>query len=63
METKDIIILAMAFALIGFSFYRKYAKQKNAGGTGRPNSGTGPKGSLKDQPDDYEPYAGKKNGE
>ncbi|HNT93433.1 MAG: FeoB-associated Cys-rich membrane protein [Bacteroidales bacterium] len=63
METKDIIILIAVFALAGFSLYRRYAKQKSTGSAGRSAGGIGPKGSLKDQPDDYEPYAGKKSGE
>ncbi|NLE35782.1 MAG: hypothetical protein GX622_11815 [Bacteroidales bacterium] len=59
METKDIIILVVAFALAGFSLYRRYVKQKSMGGKGRSSGGIGPKRSLKDQPDDYEPYAGR----
>jgi hypothetical protein len=62
METKDIIIYSAVIALTGFSLYRKYVKKKGEGG---PEKSTGiftPRGSLRDQPDDYEPYDGKKDG-
>lgn len=58
MEKKDIIILVVVFATIGFSLYRKYMKKKNessSGSTPRKKSG---RSSLKDQADDYEPYSG-----
>lgn len=61
METKDIIIYAAIIALTGFSLYRKYVKKKGEGG---PEKSTGyftPRGSIRDQPDDYEPYDGKKD--
>ncbi|HCM58773.1 MAG TPA: hypothetical protein DIS74_00015 [Bacteroidales bacterium] len=60
MENKDYIILAAAFVFAGFSLYRKYAKKKNDGLTGKPGTGFGKRGGLRDQPDDYEPYSGKK---
>jgi hypothetical protein len=63
METKDIIIYSAVIALVGYSLYRKYVKKQ---GEGSPKKSTGiftPRGNLRDQPDDYEPYGGKKNGE
>ena len=57
MEKKDIIILVVVFATIGFSLYRKYMKknESSSGSTPRKKSGGS---SLKDQADDYEPYSG-----
>ena len=59
METKDIIIIAAAFMLAGFSLYRKYVR-KNGGRPGSSSRKPGEKNNLRDQPDDYEPYTGKK---
>lgn len=62
METKDIIIYSAVIALVGYSLYRKYAKKQ---GEGSPKKSTGiftPMGSIRDQPDDYEPYDRKKSG-
>lgn len=61
MEKKDIIILAAVLALAGLSLYRRYAKKK-ANTEGAPAKKTGEKSSLSVQPDDYEPYSGKKPG-
>jgi len=61
METKDIVILAVVFALSGYSLYRRYAKKNNSG-RGIGSTGTNVKNSLKDQSDDYEPYSGGKGG-
>lgn len=61
MEKKDIIILVVVFATIGFSLHRKYMKKKNessSGSTSRKKSGGN---SLKDQADEYEPYSGGKS--
>ncbi|MRR22944.1 hypothetical protein EG830_08190 [bacterium] len=58
METKDIVILAAVFALSGYSLYRRYTK-KNGGTQGAGSLKNTSKNSLKDQADDYEPYAGK----
>ncbi|HCM59612.1 MAG TPA: hypothetical protein DIS74_04420 [Bacteroidales bacterium] len=60
METKDYIILVAAFALAGYSFYRKYAKKKNDSRSEKSGGLFGKRGGLRDQPDDYEPYSGKK---
>ena len=59
METKDIVILAAVFALSGYSLYRRYAK-KNGGTLGAGPLKNTSKNSLKDQADDYVPYAGKR---
>ena len=63
MENKDYIILVAAFVIAGFSLYRKYAKRQNSGFSGKPGPSSGRSGGLRDQPDDYEPYSGKKQGE
>jgi len=61
MEKKDIIILAAVLAVAGLNIYRRYAKKKgNPGGFAAKK--TGEKSSLSVQPDDYEPYSGKKPG-
>jgi hypothetical protein len=62
METKDYIILVAAFALAGYSFYRKYAKKNNNIGKEKSGGIFGKRGGLGDQPDDYEPYSDRKNG-
>ena len=60
MEKKDYIILVAAFVVAGFSLYRKYAKKQNDR-TGEKSAGVfGKRGSLRDQPDDYEPYSEEK---
>lgn len=60
MEKKDIIILAAAFVLAGFSLYRKYAKKQGGRTPDKSIRSFAPKGGLRDQPDDYEPYSAKK---
>lgn len=60
METKDIIILVAALALAGYSFYRKYSRKQNDTGREKSGGGFAKRGGLRDQPDDYEPYSGKK---
>ena len=62
METKDIIIYSAVIVFVGYSLYRKYVKKQDEGG---PKKSTGiftRGGSLRDQPDDYEPYDRKKDG-
>ena len=61
MEKKDIIILAAVLAMIGLNLYRRYAKKKGVSGGFAPTK-TRDKSSLSGQPDDYEPYSGKKQG-
>ena len=60
MEKKDYIILVAAFVFAGFSLYRKYAKKQNGSSRDKSAGIFGKRGSLRDQPDDYEPYSGKK---
>ena len=56
MEYKDIIVISVSFAAIGFSLYRKYVKknQKVSPGQNQKISGSSFP-SVKD--DDYEPYS------
>ncbi len=56
METKDIIIYSAVIAFTGFSLYRKYVKKKGEGGPAKSTGIFTPRSSLRDQPDDYEPY-------
>lgn len=59
MEKKDIIILAAMVMVAGLSLYRKYASKKGKSpftGMAKPAA----KNSLSVQPDDYEPYSGRK---
>lgn len=59
MEKKDILIFTAVLLLVGLNLYRRYMKKKgDAGGVTGKNRGS--KDSLSAQPDDYEPYSGKK---
>lgn len=59
MDTKDLVIIVVVAAAIGFSLYRKYMKkdQDKSYGTKQPQSDSTFHTSPKD--DDYEPYSGK----
>lgn len=46
--------------LIGLSLYRKYAKKKGVTPGGQVQKPEG-KNSLRGEPDDYEPYSGRKD--
>ena len=62
MEKKDIIIVTAMMLLAGLSLYRRYLKKKSD--TGGLYANKPPeKNSLSAQPDDYEPYTGKKQSE
>jgi hypothetical protein len=60
METKEILLLLIAFVALGFSIYKKYTK-KNGQSKGDEKKSIIKKGGLSSQPDDYEPYSGKKS--
>jgi len=60
MDTKEIIILVCAFLALGFSMYKKMS-DKNKKGLQGENKSPVKKGGLASQPDDYEPYSGKKS--
>jgi len=62
MEKKDIFILTAMLLLAGLSLYRRYMKKKSDAG-GFPAKKPPEKNSLSGQPDDYEPYTGKKQPE
>jgi hypothetical protein len=56
MDTKDIVIFAAVFTVLGIRLYQKYVKKdQNKSGTGTSTSGI--PSSSKD--DDYEPYSKK----
>jgi hypothetical protein len=59
MDKKDIILLVVVFAALGFSLYRKYVQknQKKSGNVPGTQSGSSFPSSSKD--DDYEPYSKK----
>ena len=57
MENKEIILLAVVFAIVGVRLYQKYAKKNNPGAEKKPGKGSELISSSKD--DDYEPYSGK----
>ncbi len=59
MDTKDIIILTAIVLLTALSLYRRYAAKKKKEG-GLPGGVPQKDDSLTGQPDDYEPYSGKK---
>jgi len=59
MSTKDILIIALVLAALGFSLYRKYIK-KDQGKAGYGQEGTkGSSFSSTSKDDDYEPYSKK----
>jgi hypothetical protein len=60
MDKKDIIIYIAVLILLGLSLYRKYAKKKDVT-AGKPMQKSEGKNSLREQPDDYEPYSGRKD--
>ena len=63
MEKKDILIFAGMVLLVGLNLYIRYMKKKKAD-TGGPDVKTNrEKRSISAQPDDYEPYSGKKQPE
>jgi len=62
METKDIIIYSAVIVFTGYSLYRKYVKKQGEGSPKKPTGIFTPRSSLRDQPDDYMPYDGKKEG-
>lgn len=59
MEKKDIIIFSAMLLLVGLSLYRRYMKKKSDAGGFHANKPP-EKNGLSGQPDDYEPYTGKK---
>jgi len=60
MDKKDILIYVAVFILAGLSLYRRYVKKKGVK-AGAPQNKSESKNILRDQPDDYEPYSGKKD--
>jgi len=58
MEKKDIIFIAIAFAALGISLYRKYAR-KNQSGKSHQKHETGGSSFPATKEDDYEPYSKK----
>jgi hypothetical protein len=60
METKEIIIFVCAFLALGFSIYRKMSGKNNNTQQGEKRASL-KKGGFSSQPDDYEPYSGKKS--
>jgi len=59
MDTKDVILIVLMVAAIGFSLYRKYIKKDQGKGTGSGKPGTGSLYQPQNKDDDYEPYSGK----
>ena len=59
MDKKDILIIVFAIIGVGFSIYRRMNMKKNQTGA-KENGRVIKKGGLSSQPDDYEPYSGKK---
>jgi hypothetical protein len=59
MDKREIIIFTALLLLTALSLYRRYAaKKKNKGGM--PGGVPKKDDSITGQPDDYEPYSGKK---
>ncbi|MDX9903684.1 MAG: hypothetical protein RB288_06370 [Bacteroidales bacterium] len=59
MDKKEIIIFGAVLLLTALSLYRRYAAKKKKEGS-RPEGMLHKGDSLSGQPDDYEPYSGKK---
>ncbi len=59
MDKKDIIIFTAIVLLTALSLYRRYAARKKKEG-GMSGGVTQKDNTLTGQPDDYEPYSGKK---
>lgn len=59
MEKKEVLILAVLLLLTGFNLYRRYVRKKDNTSDGGTTKAHG-KSSLSVQPDDYEPYSGRK---
>ena len=58
MESKDIILLAVVLAALGFSLYKKYVK-KNQAGQSDNKHGVAGSSVFTGKDDDYEPYSKK----
>jgi len=54
MSTTEVLLIALAFAALGFSLYKKYIKKDKAGYGQKRTTGSSFSSSSKD--DDYEPY-------
>jgi len=63
MEKKDILIFAGMVLLVGLNLYIRYMKKKKADAGGPDIKTNREKSSISAQPDDYEPYSGKKQPE
>ena len=63
MGKKDIFIFAAMLVLVGINLYLRYMKKKKANAGGVFGNKAREKSSLSVQPDDYEPYSGKKQPE
>jgi len=59
MDKKEIIFFAAILLLTALSLYRRYAAKKKKEGS-RPEGMLQKGDGLSGQPDDYEPYSGKK---
>jgi len=60
MDKKDILIIVFVIIGFGLSIYRRMNMKKNQAGTKESGNVTKKRG-LSSQPDDYEPYSGKKD--
>ncbi|MFZ2287244.1 MAG: hypothetical protein WAV93_09685 [Bacteroidales bacterium] len=63
MEKRDILFIAAMLLLVGINLYLRYMKKKKASSGRVYGNKTREKSSLSVQPDDYEPYSGKKQPE
>jgi hypothetical protein len=58
MESKDIIVITLVIAALGFSLYRKHLK-KNQTGSQTKDKGESVSSFSSGNDDDYEPYSKK----
>lgn len=57
MSTKEIILIVIAFAALGFSLYRRFIKKDKGVRGSQPGQRSESSFSSFSQDDDYEPYS------
>jgi len=63
MSTKEIILIAIAIAALGFSVYRRFIKKYKGEKDSQPGQSSVSSFSSTSQDDDYEPYSSGKKSE
>jgi hypothetical protein len=63
MSTKEIILIVIAFAALGFSLYRRFNKKDKGARDSQSKPSSISSFSSSSQDDDYEPYSNGKSQE